>query len=65
MDRELVQGEQLPWQSTQENLAPERAKSLRELFQLIGRPAQPSEPHGRSPGYLTDSQGLEKSDTGL
>jgi len=51
--RELVKDCPLPWQSTQENLTPERVRqSLGGLFRQIGTPTSVPQPRGKSPGWL-------------
>ncbi len=45
----------LPWQKSLDKLTPGRvAQAIGRVFAVIGTPAQPPKPRGKSPGWKTD-----------
>ena len=50
--RTIVEDVPLPWQKPQQRLTPQRVQqSLKPIFVLIGSPARPPKPRGKSPGW--------------
>ncbi|MHC5747297.1 MAG: NF041680 family putative transposase [Nostoc sp.] len=53
--RDIVADNPLPWQKPLEKLTPGRvAQAMGGVFAVIGTPAQPPKPRGKSPGWKTD-----------
>lgn len=52
--RDIVNDHPLPWQKSQTKLTPGRvAQAMGGVFAMIGTPAQPPKPRGKSPGWPT------------
>lgn len=53
--RDLVADNPLPWQKSSDKMTPGRvAQAMGSIFAVIGTPAQPPKPRGKSPGWKTD-----------
>ena len=53
--RDIVADNPLPWQKSSDKMTPGRvAQAMGSIFAVIGTPAQPPKPRGKSPGWKTD-----------
>ncbi len=60
--RDIVADNPLPWQKPMLQLTPGRvAQSMGGVLALIGTPAQPPKPRGKSPGWPTGEPRLRRT----
>ena len=60
--RDIVADNPLPWQNSTLKLTPGRvAQAIGGVLTVIGTPAQPPKPRGKSPGWTTGQPRLSKT----